>query len=47
MNIIRKFICKLIGHKWELYAYMPKGGYYSYDCEQAGHCNRCGTDTHE
>lgn len=40
-------ICKIFGHKWEVYTYIPAHGYYSIDYEQAGHCKRCDTDTHE
>lgn len=47
MKWLKRLLCKWFGRKWELYAYMPKGGYYSYDFEQAGHCKRCGEDTHE
>ena len=42
---IKKLICKIFGHDWEFYAYST--GYYSYDIEKAGHCKRCGYDTHE
>jgi hypothetical protein len=42
---LKRLICKIFGHKWESYAYMPYGGYYSYDLQQAGHCKRCGADT--
>lgn len=37
--------CKIKGHDFETYAYQT--GYYSYDVEMAGHCKRCGFDTHE
>jgi hypothetical protein len=42
---IKRFICKIFGHKWSIYAY--KTGYESYDIEKAGYCERCGYDTHE
>lgn len=42
---VKKLICKIFGHKWEIYTYQT--GYYSYDIEQAGHCKRCGFDTHD
>jgi len=42
--IIKRLICKLVGHKFTVY---PKQlGYYSYDVEKAGYCKRCGFDTH-
>ena len=41
---IRKIICKQFGHKWEIYS--VSAGYCSYDVEEAGHCKRCGCDTH-
>jgi hypothetical protein len=44
LNIIKKIICKIKGHDWEVYAYST--GYHSYDIEKAGHCKRCGADTH-
>jgi hypothetical protein len=47
MKWFKRLVCKIKGHDWETYAYMPKGGYYSYDFEQAGHCKRCGADTHK
>lgn len=43
-QFVKELICKLKGHDWETYAYST--GYYSYDVEQAGHCKRCGFDTH-
>jgi len=42
---IKEFICKIRGHDWETYEY--KTGYWLYDIEQAGHCRRCGFDTHK
>ena len=44
---IKRLICRVFGHQWESYAYMPKGGYWPTDMEQAGHCKRCDADTHE
>ncbi|WP_179215764.1 hypothetical protein [Paenibacillus sp. MY03] len=37
-------ICKFRGHDWTTYTVST--GYYSYDIEQAGYCERCGYDTH-
>lgn len=45
MKRIKKLVCKIFGHKWSIYEH--KTGYYSYDIEMAGHCSRCGADTHE
>ena len=42
---VKRLICKWKGHDWEVYAYQT--GYWSYDIEQAGHCKRCGVDTHQ
>jgi hypothetical protein len=44
MKWLKKLICKIKGHDWEIYVYST--GYYSYDVEKAGHCKRCGLDTH-
>lgn len=44
-KIIRKVICRYKGHKMSMYAFQT--GYWSYDVEQAGFCERCGYDTHE
>lgn len=41
---IKSMICKRRGHKWDYYT--VNTGYWSYDIEQAGHCKRCGYDTH-
>lgn len=40
----KELICQHKGHDWETYAFST--GYFSYDVEQAGHCKRCGFDTH-
>jgi len=45
MKWIKRMICKIFGHKWEIYEY--RTGYWSYDIEMAGHCSRCDFDTHE
>ena len=45
--LLKKLICKIKGHDFEIYSYMPPNGYYSYDCEKAGYCKRCGYDTHQ
>lgn len=42
---IKRLICKYKGHDFEVYPHCT--GYYSYDVEMAGHCKRCGFDTHE
>lgn len=44
MKSINKLICKIFGHKFNIYQY--KTGYASYDIEMAGRCSRCGFDTH-
>lgn len=44
MKLIKRLICKKLGHKWDYY--IVNTGYYSYDMEQAGYCKRCGYDTH-
>jgi len=43
MKAIKKLLCHLFGHKWEIYEH--RTGYWSYDIEMAGHCKRCGYDT--
>jgi len=45
MKTIKKLLCRIFGHKWEIYEH--KTGYWSYDIEMAGYCKRCGYDTHE
>lgn len=37
--------CILNGHDFEVYEYST--GHWSNDIEMAGHCTRCGFDTHE
>lgn len=37
--------CNQAGHDFEIYSHPT--GYYSYDVEMAGHCNKCGFDTHK
>jgi len=44
MKFIKRLICRLIGHDFEIYPHPI--GYYSYDVEKAGICKRCGYDTH-
>lgn len=39
-----RLFCKHWGHKW--ISYSVSTGYWSYDIEQAGYCERCGYDTH-
>lgn len=45
MKWFKRLLCRIFGHKWEIYEY--RTGYQSYDIEMAGHCSRCGEDTHE
>ena len=47
MNMEQAEICKKIGHDFETYTHWYENATSSTDCEQAGHCNRCGFDTHE
>lgn len=42
---LKRLLCRCFGHKWEVYEH--RTGYWSYDIEMAGHCSRCGLDTHE
>lgn len=42
---VKKLICKWKGHDWMVYSFDT--GYSPGDVEMAGHCNRCGVDTHE
>lgn len=44
-RFIRCMICKLHGHNFEIYEH--RYGIHSTDIEMAGHCKRCGYDTHE
>ncbi len=44
LKFIKRIICKIFGHRFETYIHQT--GYWSYDIEQAGHCVRCGYDTH-
>lgn len=44
-KFIKKYICKKKGHNFESYVYQYET--YPYDIEQAGHCKRCGYDTHD
>lgn len=39
----KRLICKRKGH---IYKYYTSTGYYEYEIEQAGYCERCGLDTH-
>lgn len=41
---ISRVICYFKGHKW--ISYTVATGYWSYDIEQAGYCERCRQDTH-
>lgn len=43
-KIIKKWICNFKGHSFESYVF--RTGPYPLDIEQAGHCKRCGFDTH-
>ena len=45
MKWFKHLMCRLFGHKWEIYEY--RTGYYPTDIEMAGYCIRCGFDTHE
>lgn len=36
--------CNVKGHDFEIYEYST--GHWSNDVEMAGHCTRCGFDTH-
>lgn len=39
---------KIKGHNWEVYPYYYGNSLcYNDDVEMAGHCERCGADTHE
>ncbi|EOI54821.1 hypothetical protein [Enterococcus gilvus] len=41
---IKRWMCKLKGHNFESYEF--RTGPYPLDIEEAGHCTRCGFDTH-
>lgn len=41
---IKRWICKYKGHNFESYEF--RTGPYPLDIEEAGHCTRCGFDTH-
>jgi len=45
--MIKRLICRIIGHKFIIYSEPVGMQYYSYDVEKAGYCQRCGYDTHE
>jgi len=45
MKWFKHLMCRLFGHKWEIYEY--RTGYYPTDIEMAEYCIRCGFDTHE
>jgi len=47
IKLINRLICNLFGHKLTIYTYYNNPCNNSYDIEMAGHCERCGWDSHE